>query len=65
MKQHRDDGVRRAVFTPVDNRARVETVVHRIGDAIELGRGGRAGAPRGGVVGGRAGARGAGDPPAG
>ncbi|MGW1536023.1 FadR/GntR family transcriptional regulator [Streptomyces aureus] len=37
MKQHRGDGVRRAVFTPVDNRARVETVVHRIGDAIELG----------------------------
>ncbi|MEU8789350.1 GntR family transcriptional regulator [Streptomyces sp. NPDC048643] len=37
VKQHRDDGVRRAVFTPVDNRARVETVVHRIGDAIELG----------------------------
>ncbi|MET7390303.1 GntR family transcriptional regulator [Streptomyces sp. NPDC005534] len=36
VKQHRD-GVRRAVFTPVDNRARVETVVHRIGDAIELG----------------------------
>ncbi|WP_328446146.1 GntR family transcriptional regulator [Streptomyces sp. NBC_00386] len=37
MKQHRGDGVRRAVFTPVDNRARVETVAHRIGDAIELG----------------------------
>ncbi|WP_405889019.1 GntR family transcriptional regulator [Streptomyces sp. NBC_01136] len=31
------DSVRRAVFTPVDNRARVDTVVHRLGDAIELG----------------------------
>jgi len=30
-------GARRAVFTPVDNRARVETVVSRLGDAIELG----------------------------
>ncbi|MGW4164530.1 FadR/GntR family transcriptional regulator [Streptomyces sp. NPDC004788] len=28
---------RRAVFTPVDTRARVDTVVRRIGDAIELG----------------------------
>uniref|UniRef100_UPI001CED0BE8 FadR/GntR family transcriptional regulator n=1 Tax=Streptomyces sp. NK15101 TaxID=2873261 RepID=UPI001CED0BE8 len=27
----------RAVFTPVDTRARVDTVVRRIGDAIELG----------------------------
>ncbi|MFF7128125.1 GntR family transcriptional regulator [Streptomyces sp. NPDC008240] len=30
-------GARRAVFAPVDNRARVDTVVRRIGDAIELG----------------------------
>src|SRR3954466_5895 len=30
-------GARRAVFTPVDNRARVDAVVRRIGDAIELG----------------------------
>ncbi|MFF0026840.1 FadR/GntR family transcriptional regulator [Streptomyces avermitilis] len=30
-------GARSAVFTPVDNRARVETVVRRLGDAIELG----------------------------
>ncbi len=30
-------GARRAVFTPVDNRARVEAVVRRLGDAIELG----------------------------
>ncbi|MGW0884786.1 FadR/GntR family transcriptional regulator [Streptomyces sp. NPDC002671] len=28
---------RKAVFSPVDNRARVDTVVRRIGDAIELG----------------------------
>ncbi|MER8234279.1 GntR family transcriptional regulator [Streptomyces sp. NPDC094049] len=28
---------RRAVFTPVDTRARVDTVARRIGDAIELG----------------------------
>ncbi|MFF8946771.1 FadR/GntR family transcriptional regulator [Streptomyces sp. NPDC014864] len=28
---------RRAVFAPVDSRARVDTVVRRIGDAIELG----------------------------
>ncbi|TLS44717.1 FadR family transcriptional regulator [Streptomyces montanus] len=32
-----DNGVRRAVFTPVENRARVESVVRRLGDAIELG----------------------------
>ncbi|MFC8517052.1 GntR family transcriptional regulator [Streptomyces cylindrosporus] len=32
-----DGGARRAVFAPVDNRARVDAVVRRIGDAIELG----------------------------
>src|ERR671928_766719 len=32
-----EGGARRAVFSPVDNRARVDTVVRRIGDAIELG----------------------------
>ncbi|MFF7754689.1 FadR/GntR family transcriptional regulator [Streptomyces sp. NPDC007971] len=45
MRQHEIDGsgraagsgARRAVFSPVDNRARVDTVVRRIGDAIELG----------------------------
>ncbi|MCX4978367.1 FadR/GntR family transcriptional regulator [Streptomyces sp. NBC_00620] len=37
VKQHNGEGVRRAVFTPVDNRARVDTVVSRLGDAIELG----------------------------
>ncbi|MFG3013006.1 FadR/GntR family transcriptional regulator [Streptomyces cinerochromogenes] len=38
MRQHETDGgARKAVFTPVDNRARVDTVVRRIGDAIELG----------------------------
>ncbi|MGW1044952.1 FadR/GntR family transcriptional regulator [Streptomyces sp. NPDC002547] len=37
MKHNRGDGARRAVFTPVDTRARVETVVRRLGDAIELG----------------------------
>jgi DNA-binding FadR family transcriptional regulator len=40
VKQQIDGGVsgaRKAVFTPVDNRARVEAVVRRIGDAIELG----------------------------
>jgi DNA-binding FadR family transcriptional regulator len=40
VKQHTTsnaDGARRAVFTPVDSRARVETVVRRLGDAIELG----------------------------
>ncbi|MGV9350804.1 FadR/GntR family transcriptional regulator [Streptomyces spiralis] len=30
-------GVRRAVFAPVERRARVDAVVRRIGDAIELG----------------------------
>ncbi|MFE1911302.1 FadR/GntR family transcriptional regulator [Streptomyces anandii] len=30
-------GARRAVFAPVESRARVEAVVRRIGDAIELG----------------------------
>nr|WP_309484454.1 GntR family transcriptional regulator [Streptomyces himalayensis] len=30
-------GARRAVFTPVDTRARVDAVVRRLGDAIELG----------------------------
>ncbi len=30
-------GTRRVVFAPVDSRARVDTVVRRIGDAIELG----------------------------
>jgi DNA-binding FadR family transcriptional regulator len=37
VKHNRGDGARRAVFTPVDTRARVETVVRRLGDAIELG----------------------------
>ncbi|WP_086811424.1 GntR family transcriptional regulator [Streptomyces murinus] len=38
MRQDRiDGGTRRAVFSPVDNRARVDTVVRRLGDAIELG----------------------------
>ncbi|MEU6351491.1 GntR family transcriptional regulator [Streptomyces sp. NPDC047072] len=37
QQQHLDGGARRAVFAPVDNRARVDTVVRRIGDAIELG----------------------------
>jgi DNA-binding FadR family transcriptional regulator len=37
VKHNRDGGARRAVFTPVDTRARVETVVRRLGDAIELG----------------------------
>ncbi|MFF5468331.1 FadR/GntR family transcriptional regulator [Streptomyces achromogenes] len=32
-----DGGARRAVFSPVDTRARVDAVVRRIGDAIELG----------------------------
>ncbi|MEV0907958.1 GntR family transcriptional regulator [Streptomyces hokutonensis] len=30
-------GARKAVFAPVDNRARVDAVVSRLGDAIELG----------------------------
>ncbi|MFF6994710.1 FadR/GntR family transcriptional regulator [Streptomyces sp. NPDC008313] len=33
----RMSGARSAVFLPVDSRARVETVVRRLGDAIELG----------------------------
>ncbi|MEU0335163.1 GntR family transcriptional regulator [Streptomyces sp. NPDC006193] len=38
MRQHESGGgARRAVFSPVDNRARVDAVVRRIGDAIELG----------------------------
>ncbi|MER6262772.1 FadR/GntR family transcriptional regulator [Streptomyces sp. 900105245] len=38
MRQHEiDGGARKAVFSPVDNRARVDAVVRRIGDAIELG----------------------------
>lgn len=38
MGQHEiDGGTRKAVFSPVDNRARVDAVVRRIGDAIELG----------------------------
>ncbi|MGP2440324.1 FadR/GntR family transcriptional regulator [Streptomyces sp. JW3] len=38
MKQQQRNGdARGAVFAPVDNRARVDTVVRRIGDAIELG----------------------------
>ncbi|MFE9095736.1 FadR/GntR family transcriptional regulator [Streptomyces sp. NPDC007264] len=35
--KHNRSGARRAVFTPVDTRARVETVIRRLGDAIELG----------------------------
>ncbi|MCL6670995.1 FadR/GntR family transcriptional regulator [Streptomyces panaciradicis] len=38
MKQQQTDGgARGAVFAPVDSRARVDAVVRRIGDAIELG----------------------------
>ncbi|MGA5036928.1 FadR/GntR family transcriptional regulator [Streptomyces capoamus] len=38
MRQHETDaGARKAVFSPVDSRARVDAVVRRIGDAIELG----------------------------
>ncbi|MBK3646749.1 FadR/GntR family transcriptional regulator [Streptomyces sp. MBT33] len=38
MKQQQtNDGARGAVFAPVDSRARVDAVVRRIGDAIELG----------------------------
>ncbi|MFJ6080850.1 FadR/GntR family transcriptional regulator [Streptomyces sp. NPDC092369] len=37
VKQSTDGGARRAVFAPVDNRARVDAVVRRLGDAIELG----------------------------
>ena len=36
-QQQMDGGARKAVFAPVDSRARVEAVVRRIGDAIELG----------------------------
>ncbi|MER6419917.1 GntR family transcriptional regulator [Streptomyces sp. NPDC001137] len=36
-QQQMTGGARRAVFTPVDSRARVDAVVRRIGDAIELG----------------------------
>ncbi|MFF7333085.1 FadR/GntR family transcriptional regulator [Streptomyces sp. NPDC090306] len=36
-QQHMDGGARRAVFAPVENGARVDAVVRRIGDAIELG----------------------------
>jgi DNA-binding FadR family transcriptional regulator len=36
-QQQMNGGARRSVFTPVDNRARVDAVVRRIGDAIELG----------------------------
>ncbi|MGW3106967.1 FadR/GntR family transcriptional regulator [Streptomyces sp. NPDC001100] len=37
QQQHSNGGARKAVFTPVDNRARVDAVVSRLGDAIELG----------------------------
>lgn len=38
MRQNETEGgARRAVFSPVDNRARVDAVARRIGDAIELG----------------------------
>ncbi|GGW14144.1 GntR family transcriptional regulator [Streptomyces capoamus] len=38
VRQHETDaGARKAVFSPVDSRARVDAVVRRIGDAIELG----------------------------
>ncbi|MEU5097402.1 GntR family transcriptional regulator [Streptomyces sp. NPDC020996] len=37
VKQSIDGGARRAVFAPVEGRARVEAVVQRLGDAIELG----------------------------
>ncbi|MFF4964014.1 FadR/GntR family transcriptional regulator [Streptomyces sp. NPDC001037] len=38
VRQHeREGGARMAVFAPVDGRARVDAVVRRIGDAIELG----------------------------
>jgi len=37
QQQHMNGGARRAVFAPVDNRARVDAVVSRLGDAIELG----------------------------
>ncbi|MEW1640542.1 GntR family transcriptional regulator [Streptomyces sp. NPDC091219] len=37
QEQHMNGGARKAVFAPVDNRARVDAVVSRLGDAIELG----------------------------
>nr|WP_107469793.1 GntR family transcriptional regulator [Streptomyces mangrovisoli] len=37
VKQPTAGGARRAVFAPVDNLARVEAVVHRLSDAIQLG----------------------------
>ena len=37
QQQHLNGGARKAVFAPVDNRARVDAVVSRLGDAIELG----------------------------
>ncbi|MHC3471446.1 FadR/GntR family transcriptional regulator [Streptomyces sp. 7R007] len=37
VKQSTEGGARRAVFAPVEGRARVEAVVRRLGDAIELG----------------------------
>ncbi|MDV9168682.1 GntR family transcriptional regulator [Streptomyces sp. W16] len=37
QQQHTNGGARKAVFAPVDNRARVDAVVSRLGDAIELG----------------------------
>ncbi|WP_328931818.1 MULTISPECIES: GntR family transcriptional regulator [unclassified Streptomyces] len=37
QEQHINGGARKAVFAPVDNRARVDAVVSRLGDAIELG----------------------------
>ncbi|MFJ9352039.1 FadR/GntR family transcriptional regulator [Streptomyces sp. NPDC101237] len=36
-QQQTDGGARKAVFAPVDSSARVDAVVRRIGDAIELG----------------------------
>ncbi|UXX97842.1 GntR family transcriptional regulator [Streptomyces sp. AD2-2] len=37
QEQHINGGARKAVFAPVDSRARVDAVVSRLGDAIELG----------------------------
>jgi DNA-binding FadR family transcriptional regulator len=37
QQQYINGGARKAVFAPVDNRARVDAVVSRLGDAIELG----------------------------
>jgi DNA-binding FadR family transcriptional regulator len=36
-QQHTAGGARRSLFAPVDSQARVDAVVRRIGDAIELG----------------------------